>query len=73
MSEFWGLDHFTSPKGCFKWGFKIEPLHSVDSLFPNICGLPLLLLFWLKWAGYLALAGLNLLPLISDRVSPGSV
>ena len=43
--------------------------HSGESLFPNICGLPLLLFFWLKWAGYLAVAGLNLLAQISDRIS----
>ena len=43
--------------------------HSEESLFPNICGLPLLLFFWLKWAGYLAVAGLNLLAQISDRIS----
>ena len=41
--------------------------------FPNICGLPLLLFFWLKWAGYLAVAGLNLLAQISDRISPYGV
>ena len=41
--------------------------------FPNICGLPLLLFFWLKWAGYLAVAGLNLLAQISDRISPSGV
>ena len=29
-------------------------LSTVGSLFPDICGLPLLLFFWLKWAGYLA-------------------
>ena len=29
--------------------------------------LPLLLFFWLKWAGYLAVAGLNLLAQISER------
>ena len=48
-------------------------LHSEESLFPNICGLPLLLFFWLKWAGYLAVAGLNLLAQISDRRSPYGV
>ena len=47
--------------------------HSGKSLFPNICGLPLLLFFWLKWAGYLAVAGLNLLAQISDRKSPYGV
>ena len=41
--------------------------------FPNICGLHLLLFFWLKWAGYLAVAGLNLLAQISDRISPYGV
>ena len=44
-------------------------VHSGKSLFPNICGLPLLLFFRLKWAGYLAVAGLNLLAQISDRIS----
>ena len=48
-------------------------LHSGKSLFPNICGWPLLLVFWLKWAGYLAVAGLNLLAQISDRRSPYGV
>ena len=48
-------------------------LHSGKSLFPNICGLPLLLFFWLKWAGCLAVAGLNLLAQISDRISPSGV
>ena len=47
--------------------------HSGKSLFPNICSLPLLLFFWLKWAGYLAVAGLNLLAQISDRRSPYGV
>ena len=41
--------------------------------FPNICGLSLLLVFWLKWAGYLAVAGLNLLAQISSRISPVGV
>ena len=36
-------------------------VHSGESLFPNVCGLPFLLFFWLKWAEYLAVAGLNLL------------
>ena len=51
----------------------IEEMHSGKSLFPNICGLPLLLFFWLKWAGYLAVAGLNLLAQISDTRSPSGV
>ena len=48
-------------------------LHSEESLFPNICGLPLLLFIWLKWARYLAVAGLNLLAQISDTRSPSGV
>ena len=48
-------------------------MHSGESLFPNICGLPLLLFIWLKWAGYLAVAGLNLLTQISERISPFGV
>ena len=36
--------------------------HNVESLFPNKHLWPLLLFFWgLKWTGYLAVAGLNLL------------
>ena len=41
--------------------------------FSKLCGLSLLLVFWLKWAGYLAVAGLNLLAQISDRISPDGV
>ena len=33
----------------------------------------IVILFWLKWAGYLAMAGLNLLAQISDRISPYGV
>jgi len=50
-----------------------KPFHSGESLFPNICGLPLLLFFWLKWAGYPAVEGLNLLAQTSDRTSPFGV
>ena len=47
---------------------------TVERVFlPKNCGLPLLLFFWLKWAGYLAVAGLNLLAQISDRISPFGV
>ena len=60
-------------KSCFLDTLPQPPLHSGKSLFPNICGLPLLLFFWLKWAGYLAVAGLNLLAQISDRISPYGV
>ena len=33
----------------------------------------IVIVFWLKWAGYLAVAGLNLLVQIFNRISPGSV
>ena len=33
----------------------------------------IVILFWLKWAGYLAMAGLNLLAQLSDRISPYGV
>ena len=33
----------------------------------------IVIVFWLKWAGYLAVAGLNLLAQISDRISPFGV
>ena len=39
--------------------------HSEESLFSKLCAVPLLLFFWLKWAGYLAVAGLNLHTLLS--------
>ena len=32
-----------------------------------------IILFWLKWAEYLAVAGLNLLAQLSDRISPYGV
>ena len=36
-------------------------LHSVESLFPNSEPSHCYCFFWLEWAGYLAVAGLNLL------------
>ena len=30
----------------------------------------IVIVFWLKWAGYLSVEGLNLLAQISDRISP---
>ena len=53
--------------------FLYTNLHSEESLFPKNYLWPLLLFFWLKWAGYLAVAGLNLLAQISDRISPFGV
>ena len=43
-----------------------------EPFFPKT-SVAIVILFWLKWAGYLAMAGLNLLAQISDRTSPGSV
>ena len=40
--------------------------------FQTLC-FAFVVVFWLKWAGYLAVAGLNLLAQISDKISPGSV
>ena len=48
----------------------ISQMEHWEKFFFQTCGLPLLLFFWLKWAGYLAVAGLNLPPLLPDRVSP---
>ena len=43
-----------------------------ESFFPKT-SVAIVILFWLKWAGYLAVAGLNLLAQISDRISPYGV
>ena len=43
-----------------------------ESFFKHLC-FAIVIVFWLKWAGYLAVAGLNPLPLLSDRVSPFGV
>ena len=50
----------------------IQKAHSGESLFFQTCG-SIVIVFWLKWAGYLAVAGLNLVPLLSDKVSPFGV
>ena len=34
-----------------------------ESFFKHLCFV-IIIVFWLKWAGYLAVAGMNLLPLI---------
>ena len=44
-------------------------LHSEESLFLNSVLCLCFCFFWMKWAGYLAVAGLNLLGQISDRIS----
>ena len=43
-----------------------------ESFFTKI-SVAIVILFWLKWAGYLAVAGLNLLAQLSDRISPSGV
>ena len=43
-----------------------------ESFFPKT-SVAIVILFWLKWAGYLAVAGLNLLAQLSDRISPYGV
>ena len=43
-----------------------------ESFFPKT-SVAIVILFWLKWAGYLAVAGLNLLAQLSDRISPSGV
>ena len=49
--------------GCVQWE---------ESFFPKTF-VAIVVLFWLEWAGYLAVAGLNLLAQISDRISLGIV
>ena len=51
----------------------ILTLHSGKSLFFPKTSVAIVILFWLKWAGYLAMAGLNLLAQLSDRISPSGV
>ena len=41
----------------------------MDSPFSKHLWVALVVVFWLKWARYLAVAGLNLLAQISDRIS----
>ena len=43
-----------------------------ESFFPKT-SVAIVILFRLKWAGYLAMTGLNLLAQISDRISPFGV
>ena len=50
----------------------IDP-HTVWRVFFKQTSVAIVIVFWLKWAGYLAVAGLNLLAQISDRISPFGV
>ena len=51
-----------------------SPTHAQweESFFPKT-SVAIVILFWLKWAGYLAMAGLNLLAQLSDRRSPSGM
>ena len=42
---------------------------TVERVFFPKTSVAIVILFWLKWAGYLAVAGLNLLAQLSDRIS----
>ena len=55
---------------CLHSSLNLYPFTVRESLFSNKHLWPLLLFFRLKWAGYLAVAGPNLLAQISDRISP---
>ena len=48
-------------------------LDTVRSFFFQTLWFANVIVFWLEWAGYLAVPGLNLLAQISDRISPDSV
>ena len=45
-------------------------VHSGKSLFFPKTSVAVVILFWLKWAGFFAVADLNLLAQLSDRRSP---
>ena len=52
----------------------MQVFHStVGRVFFPKTSVAIVILFWLKWAGYLAVAGLNLLVQLSDRISPYGV
>ena len=50
----------------------VETMHSGKSLFSKT-SVAIVVLFWLKWASSLAVAGLNLLAQLSNRRSPSGV
>ena len=54
------------------WGLITQVAQWEESFFPKT-SVTIVILFWLKWAGYLAVAGLNLLAQLSDRRSPYGV
>ena len=51
----------------------IDWLHTVRRVFFQTLCFAIVIVFWLKWTGYLAVAGLNLLAQKSDRISPFGV
>ena len=67
--------YFTLKKAFFwVWNNKVRVSSSAqweESFFPKT-SVTIVILFWLKWAGYLAVAGLNLLAQLSDRRSQTS-
>jgi len=46
----------------------LGPMHIDVRRISNICALLLLIVFWLDWAGCLAVIGLNFLAQLSDRI-----
>ena len=57
-----------------KQGFPVKLLPStVRRVFFSQTSVAIVIVFWLKWAEYLAVAGLNLLAQLSDRRSPYGV
>ena len=62
----------SAPVGVFVITADLGPSHSGESLFFQT-SVAIVIVFWVKWARYLAVAGLNLLPLLSNRVSPFGV
>ena len=61
-----------SARGIRNPKLKYTKLHSGKSFFPKT-SVTIVIFFWLEWAGYLAVAGLNLLAQLSDRRSPYGV
>ena len=57
---------------CIKPGLFLARSQWEESFFPKT-SVAVVILFWLKRAGYLAMAGLNLLAQLSDRISPSGV
>ena len=63
---------FSSPSRIVMQSQKSAKAQWEESFFPKT-SVTIVILFWLKWAGYLAVAGLNLLAELSDRIRPNGV